>query len=737
MPATVAAAVTIATVAAGLPSAAAPAPRAPEAAATAHLRGPRVGDLPADGPPALYQRQPALHRPAGWPLRAETFPRTSGTGRYARGGFFWTDYLYDDHGAYTASPGDPSVAAGTPGGGTYTYADAAAHNNGADIFRAAVARGAGVTRWRVDWTTLADPRVPIAEWTIDRDGDAGTGVASWPAEAGVSSAGIDTAIVVSAHHARVLDAGTGRVLWSGRPTVDRVAKSFVVTVPDRVLHPAGTWRVRLAAGVADGSGTAFAPPPGVAAGQAHVYNVAFRTPAQETPTNNFWNDMAQAKALAAGDVTAFATTLSWAKLAAGTTTPEAHPLGWSDRWYVSSVDLGPGVLTDPATIGDAKPNYLGRVQPYAVYVPQHRPAAAPLTFLLHSLTQNHNQYAATTPNFTRQACEDRQSICVTTLGRGPDGGYHGYAELDFWQVWHDVASAYRLDPDRTIISGYSMGGIGANQLAIEHPDVFARSITLAGGVGNVPGLANLRWVPTYLAGGAADELVWVSTQKAEADTLAALGYRYRWVVYPEVDHVAYELADSFGDAAAYMRRGDVRAAAPAHVTYTWTPRTTHNFASQNELSQGGIEWSQQPKLGIGTTGAYWVRHLVARTKGADATVDAVSSAAREQAGKGLTTQSVAVSGGPGPGLATELEWWPGTVSGRAVAVGHRGPAHRTGSIQLRLGNVRSLALLLPLAGFTGHWQGLVRVDTDGATVLHLGARTVHLTAGKHVVRFTT
>lgn len=685
--------------------------------------GPAAGGLPADGPAALYRREPRLPAADGWPGGGTAFPRTSGTGRYAGGGFFWTDYLYDDHGTTAASPGDPSVTAGSPSFGTYTYPDGPAHGNGADIFRAAVMLRGRMTYWRVDWNTLADPRVPIAEWTFDRDDRASTGTAAWPAGAGVTSPGIDTALLVSSRGARLVRATDGVVTAHLPVTVDRAAHSFVVAVPSSLLRPAGTWRVRLAAGLADAAGTGFARPPQTAPTQPAVYNVTFRTPEQEVPADDYWNDLAQTRALAQGDVTPFSVTLSWTALAHRRTTPEPMPRGWSDRWYVSAVDLGPGIVTDPSSISDDRPNYLGRVQPYAVYVPHSYDARrpAPLTFLLHSLTQNHNQYAATTPQFTQLACERRHSICVTTLGRGPDGGYHDDAELDFWQVWHAVAAAYRLDPDRTVLCGYSMGGIGSNQLAMEHPDLFARSVTLAGGVGDVPALTNLRWVPTYLAGGAEDELVRVTTQKAEADGLDALGYRYRWVVFPVMDHVAYELADSFADAAAYM--GDARRAVdPGRITFTWTPRDTAG-SDASQLSQGGIAWTQRADLGVGTTGAYWLRHLKARTLARDASVDARSGLRPDLREHLHRSRTVEATMSPEPAVVTTLGW---TAAGR--------PRPRA-VLRLRLTNVASLSVLLAAAGFGPGRSGLLVVDTDGPTTVDLGGRRVRLAAGHHAVRF--
>src|SRR5262249_18014677 len=139
-----------------------------------------------------------------------------------------------------------------------------ADNNGADIFRAGVGLKGGFTYWRVDWTTLADPNVPIAEWALDTDDNAATGQAAWPAAAGVSSPRVDQALVVSSRGAWLVNPLTGLrtdvLTHGGSLTVDRSAKSFIVAVPRSLLPVSGTWRVRLGAGLADASGQSFAPP---------------------------------------------------------------------------------------------------------------------------------------------------------------------------------------------------------------------------------------------------------------------------------------------------------------------------------------------------------------------------------------------------------------------------------------------------------------------------------------------
>ncbi|MBV9484858.1 MAG: hypothetical protein JO246_02250, partial [Frankiaceae bacterium] len=213
--------------------------------------------LPDDAPLAFYASEPRLPKPNGWPSSNTVFPRTSGTGRVAHGAFYWTDFLYDDHGTVTASTGGISVTAGTPSFGTYTYPAGAARNNGADIFRAAVARTKRASYWRVDWTTLKDPRIPVAEWTLDRDDNSATGTSDWAGAAGATSAGIDTALIMSAKGARLIDLSNGHSTPVPM-TVDRRASSFIARIPRSVLRTSGDWRVRLGSGLADASGSGFA-----------------------------------------------------------------------------------------------------------------------------------------------------------------------------------------------------------------------------------------------------------------------------------------------------------------------------------------------------------------------------------------------------------------------------------------------------------------------------------------------
>ena len=102
------------------------------------------------------------------------------------------------------------------------------------------------------------------------------------------------------------------------------ARSFLARVPRSLVEPAGTWTVRLAAGLANEQGDGFADvvSHGAKPGQPNVYNVAFRTHEQEKAHLNFWSDAAQADALADGDVSKFSLAVPWDDLADHITTDE-------------------------------------------------------------------------------------------------------------------------------------------------------------------------------------------------------------------------------------------------------------------------------------------------------------------------------------------------------------------------------------------------------------------------------
>ncbi|MGO8849440.1 alpha/beta hydrolase-fold protein [Mycobacterium sp.] len=683
-----------------------------------------VDGMPEGVPPSARRPEPQLPVPAGWPF-GEEFPRTCGAGRVAGGALFWTDFLYDDHGATGVPIGDLKIQA--PPHGTYIYPDGPAARNGADIFRVAIRLTDTHTWWRVDWNTLLDPSVPIALFTFDTDpGRAGSGLGSeqWPAGAGIRSAGIDMALLLSGSGAALIDLTT-QASTPVQHSVDMQSRSFLAQVPRSLLEPAGSWTVRLAAGLANVAGDGFADVPaerGALPGQPNVYNVAFRTSDQEPPHLNFWSDSAQAAALTSGDVSKFAVSVSWDRLAAGETDPEPIITGPSTRWYVSSVELGQGVATDD--ILSTKPQFLGRVQPYSICLPSKYGSYAPgrtlpLTLLLHSLSLGQSQFAAIDPRLLHEVCERRDSVVVTPLARGPSTWYFDTGELDVWEVWARVAEQLGTDPNRTVISGYSMGGYAAYKLGLSYPQVFSQAVVLAGppacGVRLLPDvdipadldpdspcaregdtwklLVNARWLPYVIAHGLVDELVPIASAAEQVLELDRLGYRHRFTLYPLEDHLAWVLQDKFEDPISHMKTG-LRQADPGHITFAWYPQLV------------------RADLGIGPHQVWWLSELTAdpavtARHGAVAEVDARSYARPDPTHTIRHHRGVFVDFEPTPGLYSELDW---RVRSRVRALPY---------LTLRLTGVAGLAVDIRRAGLAELRSSTITVTTDTATRMAL------------------
>jgi len=753
---------------------------------------PGIPGLPTGVPAAATAPEPALPEPANaeWPFPSD-FSHTSGTGLLADGASLWTDFVYDDHGPLGSPVGiaeNAKVSSLAVVHGGFAYPEGPADKDGADIFTAGVGYTPEATYWRVDWNTLANADVPIAEWTFATGSAAPASGEAWPANAQVRSAGIQYALVVSAQHAQLLEVATGKPVAGAElhTEVNTAARSFIVRVPTSVLPVSGSWQVRLAAGLANPAGTEFAtvpPQDGGSPGATNVYNVTFRSYRQETPLvcptealpdssalsaalegelgvegerdhmpvlecGNFWMEGDQANTLATGDVSKYALTVDWSQLAAGESTPEPEPTGYSDRWYVTPLALGEGVVEAEGANTYTGPTYLGRVQPYAVYVPTtYNPKKpAPLTWILHSLGVNYNQYGALAPTQLEEECQDRGSICATTEGFGDGQWYYGPAQVDFWDVWHQLAGDYDLDPDATVMSGYSMGGFASYKLVFEYPDLFSQAMPLEGPVvcgerfvagvetaagsggqcetdGNTtPLIVNAKWIPYVMTYGALDELVPFTGGLEQVEAFDKLGYRYYAVLYPAEDHLVFASQNDFAPATSQL--ADVeRVQDPGSFTFSWYPELVSSA------------------LGIGPSSDYWISGLQARSSGPGelASVEA-SSAAIPEASE-TVEHHTGTADGPTPAVTDSLTWTPGAAPPKRQA------------LQLGLTNVAALAVNTAAAKLK---CATITATSDGATALTLlalrpesavtengasvavasagGSATVELPAGETVLR---
>jgi predicted esterase len=648
----------------------------------------------------------------------------------SRGELIYTDWLYDDHGPnLDGLPGQTQYRAQLmPRGGDYNYPDDADRYgyNAADLRELRVAATRRGLHFLISLQTMKAPGAAIVGIALDGDRRRKT-TREWPDGAGLTAKGAERFVTVWGKRARYTGhKGRSRKIRSAVNLKQNAIEVFLPT--KRAGRLARKPRIWVATGLHAGKGRFQA----IRQGETAAFNVGFR---EETypRLGSAWNEQEQGIALNTGDVTRFSGSFDRRKLRrrGSVRVPPLAP-GFYNRVYRSKAGYGEGVELKRASGtsigGSAAAQFKSPWQPYGLYVPEGWDPSqpAPLTLDGHSLDGNMNQYAFVAPNQFAQLGDERGSLIITPLARGSDTWYLDAGFRDTMDAWRDVRRHYRVDRERTAITGYSMGGYMTYRLGLLMPDRFSRASVYVGPPAyqvwpypapivsgdpawTVPGntnqiVENAYNLPFEIVHGNADELVPVSGVQQQADTFQAAGNEYRFYRHGADDHLSFIFNDEWDRTRDWL--GDfAREKNPATVVY-------RRFPSM-DLPQHGYRFDR----------AYWASEIDVREAPAPDSSGAVRATTFGLGGNRKQAQPQlpeAVSGPTTPGVLFSQKQVPGEE------------LPRSNRLEAELENLRSVTFDLERMGIDPSAPITVKVTTDGPAQVVLAGperRTVDFEAG--------
>lgn len=113
----------------------------------------------------------------------------------------------------------------------------------------------------------------------------------------------------------------------------------------------------------------------------------------------------------------------------------------------------------------------------------------------------------------------------------------------------EVLAKYNVDRNRIYLTGLSMGGYGAWDLAIRYPEYFAAIAPVCGG-GNTLRIGRLKHIPTWVFHGLKDDSVPERESAAMVGALKAAGGDVKYTVLPEAGH-AGAWVYAYGEAGLF------------------------------------------------------------------------------------------------------------------------------------------------------------------------------------------
>jgi hypothetical protein len=168
--------------------------------------------------------------------------------------------------------------------------------------------------------------------------------------------------------------------------------------------------------------------------------------------------------------------------------------------------------------------------PFKIHVPEGEPSKPrPLIVHLHGSGQQ-----------SELSVSERLPLLISLAGPEPiivypqsPGGWRGPA---VGELIDNLSKQYSIDPDRVYLIGFSLGGMGSWEVALDQPERFAAVVPIGGRMGSPSDAPRLKNTPVWVFNGADDPGTTAQEAQIMVDALKRAGGKPQYTILPGKSH---------------------------------------------------------------------------------------------------------------------------------------------------------------------------------------------------------
>lgn len=142
--------------------------------------------------------------------------------------------------------------------------------------------------------------------------------------------------------------------------------------------------------------------------------------------------------------------------------------------------------------------------------------------------------------------------CIAIMPQCPgDRRWEGPMESVALNILQQSINQYRIDPDRIVLTGLSLGGYGTWSIGSQDAAMFAAMVPICGG-GDPQNVDQLKTIPIWCFHGDKDNVVPVSRSREMVEAIRAIGGNIQYTEYPGVKHNSWDPTYGDADVIAWM-----------------------------------------------------------------------------------------------------------------------------------------------------------------------------------------